>query len=131
MLGVAQVIRNRVESGWLNGDWLRILQEVPLHGAEEIAAMDWRTLPDIYDKDFRWLYTQVGMVYDRTLPDSITSSADQNWANHSAMGPKIQSRKGLFYCNLQLPIRPWFLEKIIHSPEHQRQAEAGTITFFS
>lgn len=130
MLGIAHIVRNRVESGWLQGDWLKIIEEMPIHAAEEITATDLRSMPDVYDKDFIWLYAQVGMVYDRTLEDQITSGADSNWASHQASGMRTMKRKGLFYCNLQLPIREWFKDKILHSPEHPRQAEAGTVTFF-
>ena len=130
-LGIAQIIRNRVESGWLNGDWLKIIEEVPLHSANDIADMDWRSLPDIYDKDFRWLHSQVSMVYDRTLPDAVTSSASTIWAAHQSNAPRPQPRKGLFYANLQIPVREWFKDRILGNlADHPRLAEAGTITFF-
>ena len=132
MLGIALVIRNRVEVGWSDGDWIKIIEDAPIHAAENIEAMDFRSLPDIRDKDFLWLQSQVVRVYDRTLQDEITCSANVNWAAHDISKPREMPRKGLFYCNLQLPIRPWFLENIIRRPnDHFRQAEAGNVTFYS
>lgn len=130
-LGIAHIIKNRVESGWINGDWLRLIEDAPIHGADDMAAMDWRSMPDIHDKDFIWLHSMVGMLYDRKLDDQVTAAANTNWTKHQATMLKTLPRRGLFYCNLQLPIRPWFREKIICNPtEHPRQAEAGTVTFF-
>lgn len=132
-LGIAHVIRNRVDAAWQGGDWLRILQEVPVHSAEEIIQHDWISLPDVYDKDFLWLHPEVSRLYqDRGCPDNITSSADITWAAHEATKPRLPRKKGLFYCNLQMPIRPWFLENIIRRPsEHPATATAGTINFYA
>ena len=132
-LGIANVIRNRVDSGWASGDWLKILNDVPIHAAEEIVAIDWMTLPDVYDKDFLWIHSEVTRLYqDRMSPDTITVSADPTWAVHSANKPRAVRKKGLFYCNLQKPIRPWFLENIIsRRDEHGATATAGEITFYA
>ncbi len=130
MLGIAHVIANRSDSGWHSGDWSKILNEVPVHASEDMSAIDWRSLPDVYDKDFLWLHDRVGRIYDHSLKDEVTSSADTVWAGHSS-GPRMPPRRGLFYCNLRFPLRSWFVENIVRRPdEHPRQAEAGEITFY-
>ena len=132
-LGIAHVIRNRVDSGWLSSDWLKIMNEIPVHSAENIAEMDWMTLPDVSDKDFQWIHSEVTRLYqDRMYPDTITVSADTTWASHRANTTRPGRPKGLYYCCLQRPIRQWFLDNIIHRPlDHPRTAESGTITFYA
>lgn len=125
-LGIAHVFRNRVESGWQNGEWMRLLADAPIHSASEIKDMDWRSYVDIWDSGFRWLHGQCSAVYDGSLKDEITISADPKKAGGTGM-PK----RALFYGNIQIPMRPWFVENILKSEQHPRTADAGTVTFFA
>lgn len=126
MLGIAHVISNRVAAGWVNGVWLRVIADAPIHSANNVEEMDWRTLPDPWDSDFRWLYDRCEEIYSGTLRDEITISADPMKAGGA--GRPLQA---LFYGSLQNLTREWFKEKIVREPAaHPRTATAGTVQFF-
>jgi len=116
-----------VESGWQGGEWLRLLADADIHSSSLISEMDFRSYIDIWDSTFRWLHGQCTSIYDGSLKDDITVAADVRKA-----GGKGIPQRALFYANLQLPIRPWFMENIVHrKDEHPRTADAGTVTFFA
>lgn len=126
MLGIAHVIGNRVEGGWYNGDWLKILEEAPVHSASNRDEMQDSSLPDIWDKDFRWLHDRVEQIYDRTLTDTITRSAGT-----LEVGGKEQPRPGFYYANLNNMTREWFVKTIAKDPDnHPRTAECMPLVFF-
>lgn len=111
----------------MSGEWLKLISDTPIHSASLVDEMDWKSYVDIWDSNFRWLYGQCATVFDGSLKDAITISADVRQA-----GGRGVPQKGLFYANLQTPVRPWFMENIVHRPdEHPRTADAGTVTFFA
>lgn len=125
-LGIANVIRNRLDAGWEGGDWLKIIHNAPVHAANNIEEMDFRSYVDIWSQDFRWLHDRCEQIYEGRLEDEITASADPKKAFGSG-----HSQRALFYGSLQSLTRQWFIEKIVSCPaEHPRLADAGTVTFF-
>jgi hypothetical protein len=127
MLGIAHCIRNRVEAGWSNGEWLKIIAEAPIHASSDVKEMDFHSYVDIWDQSFRWLYGQCSAVYDGSLKDEITVSADPKKA-----GVRGVPQRALFYGNIQMAVRHWFWENIVIQPsEHPRTATAGAVIFFA
>lgn len=127
MAGVAHVIRNRVEAGWQNGEWMKLIADSPIHSSSLVEDIDWKSYVDIFDQTFRWLHGQCTGIYDGSLKDDVTVAADARKAG----GVGIPKR-ALFYANLQIPMRPWFRANILdQKTEHPRTADAGTITFFA
>lgn len=127
MQGIAHVFRNRVEAGWASGDWMKLLADSPIHSSSLIEEMDFRSHIDLWDADFRWLHGKCLEIYNGTLKDDVTIAADTRKA-----GGKGIPQRALFYANIQLPVRPWFMENIIQRrDEHPRTADAGTVTFFA
>jgi len=125
-LGIAHVVRNRIEAGWDSGDWLKILAGMPIHAANNVEEMDFKSYVDAWSQDFRWLHEKCEQLYEGRLTDEITASADPKKAFGAG-----QSQRALFYGSLQSLTRQWFIDKIVHCPaEHPRLADAGTITFF-
>ena len=126
-VGIAHVFRNRIESGWASGDWMKLLSDAPVHSANLVQDIDFRSHVDIWDANFRWLYGQCVEIYNGTLKDDVTVAADIR-----KIGMKGVPQKALFYGNLQAPIRAWFMENIVQRrDEHPRTADAGTVTFFA
>ena len=124
MIGIVHCLANRVLAGMWGSDWLLILRhsrEVSSHDLE--PGNDY---PDLWNPDWRWLTEQVGKIYDNRRPDDVTCSADMMQAGFPG-----GNRPGLFYANLQLPLRAWFQEKIVSDPEnHPRTAECQPLVFF-
>jgi hypothetical protein len=126
-LGIAHVMRNRIEAGWVSGEWMKLIADVPIHSSSLIEEIDWSSYVDIFDSSFRWLHGQCVAIYDGTLKDDVTIAADPKKAGGQGI-PK----RALFYANLQLPMRPWFKENIVQRrDEHPTTADAGTVTFFA
>ena len=127
MLGIAHVIRNRMDAGWEGGgDWIKIIANMPIHSANNVDEMDFRSYVDAWSQDFRWLYGKCEDIYNGTCQDEVTASADPKKA-----GGIGQPQRALFYGSLQSLTRQWFVDKIVNCPaEHPRLADAGTITFF-
>lgn len=137
MLGIAQVIRNRVRQGWEGGDWLKLLQKAPNFSASLTEEHDNVSLPDINDGDFRWLIQQVEQLYSGFAPDTTSgaSTRDLGASRYDAVhkAAPIDVPKGaLFYCDLNKITKPWFMEKIVREKEqHPRTMDCYPITFFA
>ena len=124
MLGVAHCIGNRVLAGVWEGDWLKVLSHAHEWAAHE-PELDF-SYPDVWSPDWRWLEPEVAKIYDNRKLDNITCSA-----NTMQAGFPGGNRPGLFYANLQLPIRAWFEEKVLQDPtNHPRTADCQPIIFF-
>jgi hypothetical protein len=118
MLGIAHVIHNRVLAGWHAGDWLKIIDEFPMHSASNLEEHDFRSIPDLMDPDFRWLAPQVERVYSGALRDTVTALPSVQFAmprvdalGRRPVAPPPQS--ALFYCDLNRVTRAWFAENIL------------------
>lgn len=136
MLGIAFVMANRRSAGWEDSDWLKILSRVAVHSASEWSDMVRLDYPDIWEPGWRWLTSQVEGIYDGTLQDNLTRTPSKESLAANVPGAERhvinQSKPSFFYANLNFPIRPWFLEKIIRNPaEHPRTVEIPPIVFFN
>lgn len=99
---------------------------VPIHSGNNIADMDFRSLPDLYDSAFRWLYSECERIYDGGMLDDPTIGADPR-----KVGGRGLPLRALFYASLQNLTRDWFKEKILSEPSHQQTSTSGTVTFFA
>lgn len=130
-LGIAHVLNNRLKSGWWESDWLKIIWEAPKHSSSLILDMDFRTLPDHWNRDFRTHYEACEQIYDGRLQDDVTISADTS----EYITETGSQRMGVYYAVLGKVSNPWFKEKILDHPEdHPRTAEIsggeGNLIFF-
>lgn len=124
MAGIAHIIGNRVLAGMWDGDWMKVLAHAHETAAHE-PELDF-SYPDVWNPDWRWLEPEVTRIYENRRPDDVTCSA-----NTMQAGFPGGNRTGLFYCNLELPLRAWFKEKILGDPEnHPRTAECHPLVFF-
>lgn len=120
--GIAFIIGNRVrDGGWHDGDWLKVIENAPVHSAYEVADMDFRAMPDVWHPDWRALYATCQSIYEGSFIDDVT------------IAPKAAKLPpSLFYANLNHKLREWFVEKIIRQPEaHPRTTECQPLVFFA
>ena len=135
-LGICHVIHNRMLAGWHGGDWLQIIDSFPMHAANNLDELDFRSLPAVDDPDFRALVPQVERVYSGALRDTVTSLPSVQFALPRAdalgrrpMAPPPQS--ALFWADLNKITRPWFQEHIVGQREqHPILSHSLPITFF-
>jgi hypothetical protein len=114
MLAVAQVLSNRVQAGWMGGDWLRVIAGAPEYRGTVQPPN--REAVDPRDGNFRELMRRIDDVYYGT-------AADDNVNNESG--------KSLYYAELHNVTREWFTEHILGDLEtHPRIATVGQLTFF-
>lgn len=129
-LAIAHIIGNRVKSGWHSGDWLQVLENVPLHSASEPSEILTFDHPDLWNPEWIKLMQDCRGIYEGTLKDDLTWTPSMVAIAENAPGgdvPINRSRPSFFYANLQMPIRPWFMEKIIT----QRADHPLTVTIAS
>ena len=115
---VMHAIANRVRIGW--GSWLQVIEAIPQYMAEnELPRL---TFPSIWEPNFVKVLHAVDGVFDGSTPD--------------------KSKGALYWANLALIERPWFLEKIVRSvdtdeaspkfglPRHPRVADMNNLSFW-
>lgn len=106
MLGVAQVLRNRVFAGW--GDWLEVAQTAPAKRAV-IYPPD---IPNIRTGNVRVFLNRLDELYTSEISEDLTGGA-------------------LFYLDPAYPIVPWFKTEVLDKPDdHPRTAHIGPVWFF-
>jgi len=130
--GIAHVLANRLRAGFWESDWLKILAEAPKHAPNLPEQMDFRTLPEHWDRDFRAHLDDCEKIYELRLEDDITVSANPTPNYVTGTG---NPRSGLYYANLLKITSPWFQDKIVnHLEDHPRTAEIsggeGNLVFF-
>ena len=136
-LGVCHCLHNRILCGWQGGDWLKLLNDWPLHSASLLEELDFRTLPDLRDGDWSWLVNRVEQLYAGSLRDSVTTSASIAFAmpRADALGKRSMSsppQSALFWVDLNKVTRPWFRENILSSSvrdQHPILAHSLPLTF--
>jgi len=119
MLAVAFVVRNRVNAGWLAGDWLKIISShdeyssmVMMHPEHYRTEANIGNIPNFHHRTVRDLLVEVDFIFDGTKNDDLTEGA-------------------LYYGELNSIQNPWFLENIARKPEdHPRVATIGPVSFF-
>ena len=135
MLGVAHCIHNRILAGWNSGDWLKTIADAPLHSANMVEELDFRTLPELRDGDFSWLVPKVESLYSGALRDTVTTSASIAFAmpRQDALGKRIIApppQSALFWCDLNRVTRPWFSENIlVPRDQHPILSHSLPVTF--
>jgi hypothetical protein len=135
MLGIAHVIHNRVMAGWNSGDWLKVISDWPIHSANNIEEMDFRSLPELRDADFNWLVPQVERVYSGPLRDSVTSTPSVAFAmpRFDALGKRATPplpMSALFWCDLNRVTRNWFKENVLTAKDqHPILSHSFPLTF--
>ena len=106
MVGIGQVLRNRVLSGWHNSDWLTVLQ----NAASERPPVPLE-YPDLRDPLFNRAVWKIESLFDGTLDD--LSGGAKFWCVLSEATEKFKST-------------------IIQQPaEHPRVANIGSLYFFA
>ncbi|MCU1305162.1 MAG: hypothetical protein JWQ87_5446 [Candidatus Sulfotelmatobacter sp.] len=118
MIGIAHCIHNRIVAGWHSGDWLKVISEYPLHSADLIEDIDFRSLPELRDPNFNWLVPQVERLYSGTLRDTVTASPSIAFAmpRADALGKRAIApppHGALFWCDLNRVTRKWFKDNIL------------------
>lgn len=142
MRAVCFILRNRVKSAWGDGSWLSVMEAAQLMSAtngsqNDGAATDLaggkaqgiagdrllqlivRDVDDIYlgQDNFDDRVRQV-VCGDTRLSTSLSSS-NKDW------------KPALYYAFTDRPIRPWFVENIIHRPEeHAQIAVIGSMMLY-
>jgi hypothetical protein len=116
MMGVAQVLKNRVDAGWHGGDWLGVIKTAPDFTGTTQAAFDFNPR----DANFRIVLSQIDDIYHGTADDSNV--------NFEGEDGKIVS---LYYAELHNINRAWFRENIMGNlSHHPRVAQIAQLTFF-
>jgi hypothetical protein len=112
---IAFIFSNRVKAGWQGSDWLKLLENAHLHSASEPHEMLTMKMPDIWSHSWKVLSRLVDDIYAGMAQDNLTftPSKTELAANLPGSDRANQSRPSFFYANLNMPIRPWFIEKII------------------
>lgn len=106
MLGVAQVLRNRVFQGW--GDWLEVVQTAP----QKRATVYPPDIPNMRSGNVRTFLNRLDELYTSEITDDLTGGA-------------------LFYMDQGFTIQEWFRTEVLgHPDEHQRTAHVGPVWFF-
>ena len=114
MLAVAQVLKNRVDAGWMGGDWVRVIERAPEYRGT--VQPDVRTHLNPREGTFRELLRRIDDIYHGTAGDDVLRN---------------DSGIPLFYAELHNINREWFREQILSDREsHPRLASAGQLTFF-
>lgn len=122
---IACVIRNRVDAGWVNKDWLKIIANTPIHSCSNLAEMDWHSYVDPWPAAYRKIYNFCEDLYGNRIITDKSASSDTRRFNGS------MSRGALFYAALQSPVRQWFKENVIdEKQQHPMTITTGLITFF-
>jgi len=136
MLGIAHCIHNRILAGWESGDWLKVIQNCPIHSANNAVEHDFQSLPDVWDQDFRWLTEKCEQLYAGCLQDEVTTSMDAAFytPRRDALGRAAipsEQKSGLYYCDLRNVTRDWFKDKILgHKDEHAVTSSDYPLTFY-
>jgi hypothetical protein len=115
MCAVAQVLANRVKSGW--GEWKQVIDTAYNY----IGSTPERPKIDPKDVSFRRMLVMVEDIYMGTSDDTNVNVEDDR-------GKTL----ALYYVELNNIDRQWFAENITSHPDrHPRLAVVGPLTFFA
>ena len=130
-IAIAWIIANRVKAGWGSSDWLKVLEAAPVHASCEPSEMMTYAMPDLWNSGWIKLAQMCTDIYDGTAKDDLTWTPSREGLAQNLPGTDQyainQSRPSFFYANLNMPIRSWFIEKIIRkSEDHPRTVTIGS-----
>jgi hypothetical protein len=117
VMGVAQVIANRVNAGWHGGDWKAVIDDAKKSAGTEPPPQKMNPR----DLLFRRILSQIDDIYYGTADDS---------------GVNVDSEEGtvpsLYYGELHNITNQWFKDSITSDlANHPRTATVGQLTFFA
>jgi hypothetical protein len=75
MLAVLLVLRNRVNEGWFNGDWMQNIGSLLRHTWDSPTIEGESDLPDVREPNFIKLIQYIDGIFDGTQPDSLTDGS--------------------------------------------------------
>lgn len=132
---IAWIVASRVRAGWRDGNWMQVLEHMADHSASEPGEMMSFVMPDPWHPTWRRLSETCSGIYSGTIKDTVTMTPDRAALAANLPGaernPANQSRPSFFYANLNMPIREWFMTKIIRQPaEHPRTVEIFPIVLY-
>lgn len=115
-LAVCFVVRNRVNAGWSQGDWGKVIETHGQFSSISIIGDSQTVLyPDTRDPLFLTVLQAVEGIYDGTTDDTLTNGA----LYYADLSSKAYNKGG------------WFDRNIVQFPEtHPRCAVIGSTTFF-
>lgn len=125
MLAVAFVVRNRVRSGWLGGDWMKLIANhfrwsagdfVPNMSVLDALDDAEVEVPDFHDAALRRMLEEIDGIFDGSTPDNMTEGA-LYYAELNRVDPEFNDN--------------WFKLNILDNlSEHKRVATVGVVSFF-
>lgn len=111
---VMHVLRNRVNGGWMGGDWLKVIDGHALVAGnlETLGSLGRSLYPDLRHPDTREIINRVDDIFNGQAADDMTDGA-------------------LYYARLDHPLTEWFKLNIAnHQEEHPHVARIGQVDFF-
>jgi hypothetical protein len=108
MTAILHVLCNRVNAGWLGGDWMAVLEDAPTKTGTVVEPM---TTIDLRDMALRMFLSRVEDIMLGRDGDMVAGA--------------------LYYCELHNVHREWFKDRILKDPKnHPRVATVGQVAFF-
>lgn len=108
MIGVAHVLRNRVEAGWYGGDWMTALEEASISRGSMPANL---SRLDLRKSEVKQFLQQIDDVYHGSDEDTTNGA--------------------LYYAEPHNITSDWFLHNIARDPaNHPLRATIGLTSFF-
>jgi hypothetical protein len=132
MKAIAYCVRNRVKSGWFDGQWLTIIEHAEEADGNVSAA---RILLDPNNRVLQRLVSDIDDIY---YGARVEGSREQQGKiaiaqRFSPQGGDLEDAvgKSCYWCMVNEPIRPWFKQHIIDRPEeHPNRSNMGLMAFF-
>jgi len=123
MRAVAFCVRNRVNAGWWNGDWVSVLAHHRDYSYRTELYDD--TLPDPRVFSFQCLLQEINGIFSNQTKDDVTVPVQPSFVQNVY-------KPALYYAKLNEITNDWFLENISRNTAvHSRVATVGALTFFS
>lgn len=115
MRGICYAIRNRVRTGWYDGNWLDVIENAD----ESAGNLPWRDADPVRltvnDRGLQMLARDIDGIFYSGGDDEVAAAIDN----------------ALYWQRIDKPIRQWFVDNIVRRPEdHGRRAQISSIVFF-
>ena len=121
MKAIAYCVRNRVRQGWHGGNWLANLENADQYRGN----LKGPHIPiDADSRPVQRLVREIDDIYFG-LRESTNSPQAQTNGIEDSIG------KCCYWLRANEPFSPWFVEKIIHDPDHHPlRMQMGTLYFY-
>ena len=134
MKAIAYCMRQRLKQGWHDGQWMTAIEHADEYQANLPGA---RVYLDPTKRAFQRMVADVDDIYYGSRYDSASrdqGAPKQPLAQNFAVAPSdIEEAlgKSCYWCFMNRPFTPWFVENILHRPEdHPMRTQMGLMTFF-